>query len=343
LIIARRSGSLETVSDVERIRSIYNRLVLCSMQSMNDDEATLVRIVSFLAASSSVQEKLTIRTAYEPAQKLAGATRLGDDCAAIRDGDSWLLFAAEGMLPSFLADDPWFAGYSAVMVNLSDVAAMGGRPLAVVDILWSPGLDKSEAIWEGMKTASKAYGVPIVGGHTTTTKSGPAFLAAAVLGKTKHLITSFDAQAGDDLLVAVDLRGDWRGEKPFWNASVGIPAERLRADLDLLPMLAQNGWCHAGKDISNGGIVGTLTMLLDCSSAGAELWVDRLPRPLDVDLNRWLIAFPSFGFLLSVAPGNSERVITQFRARGVACAIVGKITSTRSLILGYGAARAPFP
>jgi AIR synthase-related protein len=310
---------------------------------MNNDEATLGRLISFLSTSFSVQEKLTIRTAYQGAQELAGETRLGDDCAAIRDGDGWLLFAAEGMLPSFLGDDPWFAGYSAVMVNLSDVAAMGGRPLAIVDVLWSPGLDKTAVIWEGMSAASKAYGVPIVGGHTTVMKSGSAFLAAAVLGKTKHLITSFDAQAGDDLLVAVDLRGDWRGEKPFWNTSVSAPPERLRADLNLLPVLAENGWCRAGKDISNGGIVGTLAMLLDCSSAGAELRVDRLPRPTDVDLGRWLISFPSFGFLLSVAPRYSERVITQFTAREIACAVVGKITSSRSLILGYGAARALFP
>ena len=310
---------------------------------MNNDEATLVRLISFLSTSFSVKEKLTIRTAYQGAQELAGETRLGDDCAAIRDGDGWLLFAAEGMLPSFLGDDPWFAGYSAVMVNLSDVAAMGGRPLAIVDVLWSPGLDKTAVIWEGMSAASKAYGVPIVGGHTTAIKGGSAFLAAAVLGKTKHLITSFDAQAGDDLLVAVDLRGDWRGEKPFWNTSVSAPPERLRADLNLLPVLAENGWCRAGKDISNGGIVGTLAMLLDCSSAGAELRVDRLPRPTDVDLGRWLISFPSFGFLLSVALRYSERVITQFTAREIACAVVGKITSSRSLILGYGAARALFP
>src|SRR3984893_4663698 len=132
---------------------------------MNGDEATLAQLISFLSASVSVQEKVRIRTAYEPARMLAGETRLGDDCAAIQDGDGWLLFAAEGMLPSFVADDPWFAGYSAVMVNLSDVASMGGRPLAIVDVLWAPGLDQSSDIWEGMSASSKAYGVPIAEGH----------------------------------------------------------------------------------------------------------------------------------------------------------------------------------
>lgn len=310
---------------------------------MNSDEATLAQLISFLSDSVLVEEKVRIRSAYEPALELAGETRLGDDCAAIRDGDGWLLFAAEGMLPSFVADDPWFAGYAAVMVNLNDISAMGGRPLAIVDVLWTAGLDQSRQIWQGMSVASKAYGVPIVGGHTTMIKDGSEFLAAAILGKAKRLITSFDAEPGDDLMVAVDLRGEWRREKPFWNASVDAPSERLRANLNLLPRLAENGWCRAGKDISNGGIVGTLAMLLDCSSVGAELWVDQLPRPAGVDLERWLISFPSFGYLLSIPPKYSKRVIADFAAQEIACAVAGRITSTRSLLVRYGAARAPFP
>jgi uncharacterized protein len=310
---------------------------------MHSDDAMLARVIAFLSASESVREKINIRKAYEPAEALAGGTRLGDDCAAIRQGDGWLLFAAEGMLPSFVAEDPWFAGYSAVMVNLSDICAMGGRPLAIVDVLWAPGLDQHGQIWEGMSAASKAYDVPIVGGHTTVIKSGSPFLAAAVLGTAKHLITSFDARAGDDLIVAVDLRGSWRKEKPFWNASVGAPAERLRADMDLLPALAEKGWCLAGKDISNGGIVGTLAMLLACSSVGAELWIDQLPRPDGAALERWLISFPSFGYLLSVPPKNSRQVLAHFASREIDCAVAGKITSSGSLILGSGAARARLP
>src|SRR5882757_3981598 len=153
---------------------------------MSDDAATLTRLIEFLARHPAVADKATIHHAYAPAQALAGEVRVGDDCAAIADGDGWLLFAAEGMLESFVAADPWFAGYSAVMVNLSDVAAMGGWPLAVVDVLWTPGLERTTEIWEGMSAASRSYGVPIVGGHTTVTKAGSSFLAAAVLGKARQ-------------------------------------------------------------------------------------------------------------------------------------------------------------
>ncbi len=244
---------------------------------MDADRATLNRLLSFLDTNAAVAAKATIQQSYRPAHNLAGHIRVGDDCAATPESDGFLLFAAEGMLESFAADDPWFAGYCAVMVNLSDVAAMGGRPLAIVDVLWTPNLPQSATIWDGMAAASRAYDVPIVGGHTTVTGTGSVFLAAAVLGKAKKLITSFDAQPGDDLLMVVDLRGSYRGKKPFWNASVGAPAQRLQDNLRLLPILAEQGRCCAGKDISNGGVVGTLSMLLECSKIGAELWLDRSP------------------------------------------------------------------
>jgi selenophosphate synthetase-related protein len=66
---------------------------------------------------------------------LAQAVAVGDDCAAIPDGDGWLLFAIEGFVDDFVQAMPWFAGWSGVMVNLSDIAAMGGRGIAVVDAL----------------------------------------------------------------------------------------------------------------------------------------------------------------------------------------------------------------
>jgi len=306
---------------------------------LSDGAATLARLTAFLETRAAVAEKAMIHQAYAPAQAVAGNVRVGDDCAAIPDGDGFLLLAAEGMLESFVQADPWFAGYSAVMVNLSDVAAMGGWPIAVVDVLWTPGLAHSEAIWDGMAAASRAYGVPIVGGHTTVTDSGSAFLAAAVLGRAGKLITSFDARPGDDLLMAVDLRGSWRGGRPFWNASTDAPPERLREDLALLPALAARGWRLAGRDISNGGVAGTLAMLLECSGAGAELWLDALPRPADVDLDRWLSAFPSFGYLLGVAPEHAAEVGAHFAARDIACASVGRITAGSSLTLCLGAER----
>lgn len=286
----------------------------------------LSELVRFLASHPAVVEKAAIHKAYGHALEVSGNVRLGDDCAAIPNpsGTGHLLFAAEGMLESFVEDDPWFAGYSAVMVNLSDIAAMGGRPVALTDILWTPSDEISSQIWDGMQEAARAYGVPIVGGHTTHTASGKAALGAAVLGHAgERLITSFDAKPGDRLIIAIDMHGGYRGDKPFWNSSTTSSPERLRAGLEMLPALAEKGLCRAGKDISNGGIIGTLAMFCNCSEVGVILSLEDLPCPMDVEIERWLVSFPSYGYLLAISPEDIESTLSHFTATRITCREIG--------------------
>jgi AIR synthase-related protein len=236
--------------------------------------------------------------------------RNGDDCAAIPEGDGFRLFAIE----------PWFAGYCGVMVNLSDVAAMGGRATAVVDALWASDPERARAIFAGMRAAASAYGVPIVGGHTNARSAGE-HLAVAVLGRATTLMTSFDARPGDALVAAVDLRGAYHEPYNYWNCSTGAPAPRLRADLELLPGLANDALCAAAKDISMGGVLGTLLMLLECSGIGAFAHLDRLPKPAGVE---------------SVAPQNVAEVRVRFHARGIACETFGTCVPGGELRVALG-------
>lgn len=262
--------------------------------------------------------------------------RLGDDCAAIRDGDGYLLFAAEGMLPQFVEQEPWFAGWSAVMVNVSDIYAMGGTPIAVVDTIWSKTGQNTDAIWEGMRAASAAYNVPIVGGHTNCHSSYTA-LSVAILGRANRVITSFDAQPGDLLLVATDLRGQPYPNYPFWNAATNADPAQLRKNLSILPKLAETGLCKAGKDISMGGIIGTLIMLLETSNCGAILNLEQVPCPNELALHEWLVHFPSYGFLLSIEPPLVQQVQALFREQDLVCEVVGEIQANPQLILrSYG-------
>ncbi|ALL70478.1 Selenophosphate synthetase-related protein (plasmid) [Paraburkholderia caribensis MBA4] len=266
------------------------------------------------------------------ARDLSQAVAVGDDCAALADGDGYLLFAIEGLVSDFVETMPWFAGYSSVMVNISDVYAMGGRPLAVVDALWSDGLDAAGQILAGIAAASNAYGVPVVGGHSNT-RSAQAQLAVSILGRANALLSSFNARPGDRLVMAVDLRGRFEDPYPFWNASVGAPAGRLRDDLELLPLLAESGLCDAAKDISMAGVLGTSLMLLECSGVGARIDLDAIPRPEGVDFERWLSAFPSYGFVLSVRDEHVDDVLARFAQRGLACATIGTVDASREVVL----------
>ena len=271
---------------------------------------------------------------------LGQAVGVGDDCAAIPDGDGgYLLFAIEGFVDDFVQRMPWFAGYCGVMVNVSDICAMGGRPIAVVDALWSRGMAPGQQVLEGLAAASQRYGVPIVGGHSNNQAAGGQ-LAVAILGRAKTLLTSFNARPGDTLVMAIDLRGAYQEPNPYWDASTGAPAERLRADIELLPALAESGLCDAAKDISMAGAVGTALMLLECSQVGGVIDVQAIPRPPGVPLLRWLQSFPSFGFVFSVRPAQASAVARHFESQGIACAAVGEVTATPQLHLRDGEASA---
>ena len=150
------------------------------------------------------------------------------------------------------------------MVNISDIAAMGGRPIAVVDAIWSAGDAAADPILQGLRAASETFATPLVGGHTNF-RNDRSQLSVAILGRAKRLLTSFDARAGDRLVAAIDLRGRYRDPFPNWEAATDAPPTRLRQDLEILPNIAESGFAAAAKDISQGGIVGTAMMLAECS------------------------------------------------------------------------------
>ncbi len=263
------------------------------------------------------------------------AVPVGDDTAAIPDGDGHLLFAIEGFVEDFVAADPWFAGYCGVMVNVSDILAMGGRPIAVVDALWSDGEDGAALILAGMREAARRYRVPVVGGHSNL-RAAAGQLAVAILGRADSLVSSFGAQPGDVVLVATDLRGRFRDPFPWWDASTDAADAQIAGLLPILPDLAEAGLLTAAKDISMAGVVGTAIMLAEASRIGLTIDIDRLPIPPGVSLDRWLTAFPSFGFVLTARPEHVERVIARFAAAGVACAQVGIAQAGDVRIAGGG-------
>lgn len=268
----------------------------------------------------------------------AGQIANGDDTAALPDGEGFVLFAAEGMRPEFVASDPWFSGFCSVMVNLSDIAAMGGRPWAVVDVLFA-GSSDNEQVLLGMREASRRFGVPIVGGHTTRV-GGESALAVAVVGRARRLISGFRARPGQAVLAAYDLRGAFRGASTHFDAASGASAEQLRRNLRVLPEVAEAELVCAGKDVSMAGLCGSLAMLLETSRVGARLDLESVPSPREVDAVRWLSAFPSFGFVLTAERERAAEVCARFEDAGLSCHVVGEIDASRRLELCAGGERA---
>ncbi|MEM8570342.1 MAG: sll0787 family AIR synthase-like protein [Pseudomonadota bacterium] len=294
-----------------------------------------------LRAHPSIQSKLAIRAATEGlGLSIVAYGCPGDDAAVIPRGDGYDLLAGEGFIPAFVHDDPWFAGWCGVMVNVSDIAAMGGRPTAALNQIWAPDAESAADMLQGLRDASAAYGVPLVGGHTNFAARDLS-LAVSITGQAHTLISSFTARPGQTLIAAIDYRGRYVNFDNYC-AALDAPAARLRADLALLPELSEAGLVSAGKDISQGGIVGTALMLAEMSGSGIEIDVDAIEPPPGIRLERWLRSFPSFGFLLAVDPVNAAAVADVFSARDIRVATIGEVTSGSRVELISGGARAVF-
>lgn len=304
--------------------------------------STLDDLAETLRSHPSIRSKLGIAQAVQAlGLTQASEGRPGDDAAPLpRAEGGFDLIAGEGFIPGFVSDDAWFAGWCAMMVNLSDIAAMGGRAVALVDQVWAPDAATAQPLMQGLRDASAAYGVPIVGGHTNFAAKELS-IAASVFGRAKRLITSFDAAPGDTLIAAIDHRGSYRNFDNFCTALEAL-GPRLRGDLEILPTLAEDGLVHAGKDISQGGIVGTALMLAECSGVGMTLDLDAVTPPAGVALDRWLRSFPSFGFLLATTPENANATCQRFAQRGIEAAAIGTVTPGSAITLHQSGAETLF-
>ncbi|WP_454866933.1 sll0787 family AIR synthase-like protein [Pseudomonas lini] len=260
----------------------------------------------------------------------------GDDTAAIRCGDQYQLLAIEGMIPAFVEQAPWFAGWSAVMANVSDITAMGGRASAVVNAYWHHDSQAADSVLAGIHDACKAYGLIMAGGHTSQAPGNPAALAVAITGWARSLLSTLHVAPGQVIAMAVDLDGQWHGNAPYWKAFENVPAARLREKLEVIPRLAEAGLLLAAKDISNAGILGTLLMLLEPTTCGAQIDLNALPIPADAAMERWLQAFPSYGFLLTLERKDLPTVEAAFAFEGVHCACIGEVDDSARLRVSRG-------
>jgi selenophosphate synthetase-related protein len=259
----------------------------------------------------------------------------GDDAALLAHGDGFLVLCGEAISPPFLLAEPFGAGAAAVVTNVSDVRAMGGRPLGVVDMLVAPDPAHAEPVLDGIAWASEKLGVPIVGGHLTIGHA-PS-LAASCTGFARRPLRAAAGRPGDVLIAAFATDGRYMSDvRPFFSALHDRAPALLRTDGEALVEVAERGLCHAARDVSMPGIAGSLLQMIEGAGTGATLDVDALPRPDGTPLERWLLTFPSFGFLLAAAPADVNEAVAVFTRRGLACAACGHLDDTRVLRLASG-------
>lgn len=271
----------------------------------------------------------------------------GEDAALIQNNDDGLLLAADGIWSKLMEADPYWAGYCSVLVNIHDIAAMGGKPLALVDVLSVASETICSEVSKGMLDASRQFGVPIVGGHLHP-DTPYNVIDVAVLGivKMDSAIFSHTAEAGDRVIAAIDLDGRVHPSCILnWDSVTMKSAEAVRKQIDVLAGLGHDRLVTAGKDISNPGLIGTLGMLLEMSGKGAVLDLDTIPRPdlkkIGISFDHWVRMYPGMGFVLTARPEHVAEICRRFGEAGMAASDIGLVDETRNLTVTYKGEASP--
>ena len=218
------------------------------------------------------------------------ALGIGDDCALLIPRPGHQLAISSDMLVEgrhFFPDvAPQDLGHKALAVNLSDLAAMGARPLGFTLALALPQANDAwlKAFSDGLLALADAHACPLVGGDTTR---GPLNICITVFGEVVpgQALRRDAARAGDDLwlsgrtgearLALERLRGTGgalgdRTDEALCRQRLERPTPRLALGMALA------GLAHAAIDLSDG-LAGDLGHILVASSVGAEIHLAALP------------------------------------------------------------------
>ncbi len=266
----------------------------------------------------------------------------GEDAAVIEHNGEALLLAADGIWSRLMEADPYWAGYCSVLVNIHDIAAMGGRPIAMVDIFSStPNSTIRDMVVKGMHDASAQFGVPIVGGHLHP-DAPYSVIDVSILGSARldSIIYSHTAGNGDRIVAAIDITGRVHPSCMLnWDSVTMKSAKEVRAQIAVLEQIGHDHLVTAGKDISNPGIIGTLGMLLEVSGKGATIDLSLIPKPdlagNGMTFEQWVRMYPGMGFVLTAKEENVPELVRRFASVGMAAKVIGTVDDSKHLTVRY--------
>jgi len=287
-------------------------------------------------------DKICARFAELP---LNGFEGIGDDCAVlpVADGDA-LLFTAdllnEGVHFLRRATSARELGGKALAVNLSDIAAMGGRPVAtLLSLALTPdaGETWAEEFMEGYRTLSERYGVALVGGDTTRSGQGITINVTAIGRAPLSCIKRRSAaRPGDVLFTTGALGASGAGLRDLLAGRLDTPAavehRNPRPQVEEGLWLGMRREVHAMMDLSDG-LASDLRHILDRSGVGAEVLLERVPVAEGSDLQTAACGGEDYKLLLTADAEGAGQLADEFLKRfGSPLHPLGHITGTRELV-----------
>lgn len=271
------------------------------------------------------------------------ALGIGDDCALLRLTPGMAMAISSDMLVEgrhFFPDaDPRQLGHKCLAVNLSDLAAMGARPLGFT-LAFS--LPQADCAWlagfaDGLFALADAHDCALIGGDTT---KGPRNICITIFGEIPvgQALRRDAAQVDDDIWISGTL-GDarlalagLRQEVVLDHAGLAAAAVRLHAPTPRVALgQALRGIAHAAIDLSDG-LIGDLGHILQRSKCGALINLDALPlgtvlarQPQALQREFALAGGDDYELCFTAATAQRSAVLTAAQAAGTTVTRIGSI------------------
>jgi selenide, water dikinase len=311
-------------------------------------------------APSVLQQLLADQPAAQPYRELLVGTETGDDAAVWQlDSETCIIATTDFFMP--MVDDPHDFGKIAAANAISDIYAMGGRPIMALAILGMP-VDKvsTEMVREILKGGAQicaAAGIPVAGGHSIDSPEPIYGLAVIGLCRARDIRRNANAKAGDILILTKALGvGIYSAAFKKGALSPEAYAEMIASTtlLNRIGMeLAKDAAVHSMTDVTGFGLLGHALEVARASNLALVIRADDLPLLTEAESlarQRFVTGasernWASYGKEVILPPGFSEwrrHLLTDPQTSGgllVACA-PGRAESILNMIVAAGYTRA---
>jgi thiamine-monophosphate kinase len=262
---------------------------------------------------------------------------IGDDAAALHITPGRNLLVTTDMILEGVHFDSThtpvrLVGRKAMAVNLSDIAAMAGIPVAAVVAVGLPDgftSQQSEELFHGIHELATEFGVALIGGDTNRSRSG-LVVAITLLGETSErgCVRRDGARTGDWIMVTGSLGGSIRGKHLSFTPRVREAT-----------LLHERYGIHAMIDISDG-LAADLGHILDASGCGAILSSGKIPiseaarqcAKAGRVLESALYDGEDFELLMTLDPHAAGQLLAD-QPLDVPIACIGEITEAKDYLL----------
>lgn len=291
-----------------------------------------------------------------------GIVGIEDDCAVVpfdgQPNNKVLLLSTDSLVEGchFLRDiiSPEDLGYKAVMVNVSDIAAMGGKSLYILMSIALP--NNVEDTWlngylKGVSDACSEVGIFLIGGDTTASKDG-IFINFTIVGEVEksHVKYRKNAKNGDLICITAGLGDSLAGFHSLMEGSVNRLTQkhcRPKAHFNEGLWLGKQEFVHAMMDLSDGLYLDLARMML-ASGVGAEINLDKIPLSKDftqfAKKHNWneaeqaVVSGEEYCLLLTIDPIKYEELNEAFtRKFSYPLSVIGRVVGDKGVTyLGNG-------